>query len=176
VHGYSVRDSYRFLTSSDEQVDRSLVDDVWHRHIPLKVSVFVWRLLRNRLPTKDNLLRRHIIHANDLACVTGCGAFETSTHLFIVCDMACTLWFLVWNWIGMPRCTHSFFKVIWFVCVWVIWKERNNHIFKDTVSKSLVLLEKVKLLYFLWLKAKQASFHYCYHDWWGYPLPWIGVC
>jgi len=28
VHGYSVRDSYRFLTTSDEQVDRSLVDDV----------------------------------------------------------------------------------------------------------------------------------------------------
>ena len=124
-------------------------------HIPLKVSVFVWRLLRNRLPTKDNLLRRHIIHANDLACVTGCGASETATHLFIVCDLAYTLWVLVCNWIrlsmvppcqlrdhfiqvsfmaGMPRGTHSFFKVIWFVCVRVIWKEHNNHIFKDTVS------------------------------------------
>ena len=28
VHGYSVREVYRFLTSSGEQVDRSLVDDV----------------------------------------------------------------------------------------------------------------------------------------------------
>ena len=28
VHGYLVREAYRFLTSYDEQMDRSLVDDV----------------------------------------------------------------------------------------------------------------------------------------------------
>jgi len=197
VHGYSVRNSYRFLTTSEEQVDRSPVDDVWHIQIPLKVSLFVWRLLRNRLPTKDNLLRRHVIYANDLAYVTGCGATETATHLFIVCDLAHTLWVLVWNWIGlsmvppcqlrdhfmqvsfmagMSRGTHSFFKVIWFACVWVIWKERNNRIFKDLVSPPVVLLEKVKLLSFVWLKANHASFNYSFHDWWRYPIPCMGVC
>jgi len=126
VHGYTVRDSYRFLTSSREQVERSLVDDVWHKHIPLKVSLFVW------------LLRQNIIHVNDLPCITGCGASETASHLFLDCDLAYNLWLLVWNWIGlsmvppcqlrdqfiqvsfmagMPRGIHSFFKVIWFVCV-----------------------------------------------------------
>ncbi|KEH40972.1 hypothetical protein MTR_1g040225 [Medicago truncatula] len=43
AHGYSLRDSYRFLTSSGDQVDMSFVDDVWHRHIPVKVSLFPWR-------------------------------------------------------------------------------------------------------------------------------------
>ena len=161
------------------------------------MSLFVWHILRNQLPTKDNVLRRHIIHANDLACVTGCGATETATHLFIACDLAHTLWVLVWNRIGLsmvPPCqfcdhfiqvsfmagmlrgTHSFFKVIWFACVWVIWKERNIRIFKDMVSTPLVLLEKIKLLSFLWSKANHASFNYCYHDWWRYPLPCMGVC
>jgi len=73
VHGYSVWESYRFITTSGEQVDRRSVDDVWHRHIPIKVSLFVWSLLLNRLSTKDNLMRRSIVHANDLTCATGCG-------------------------------------------------------------------------------------------------------
>jgi len=194
--GYSVRESYRFLTTSGEQVDRSLMDDVWHRNIPEKVSLFVWRLLRNRLPSKDNLLRQNILHVNDLACVTGCGASESAKHLFLDCDLSYSLWLLIWNWIGisvvtpcqirdhfiqvffmaeMPRGTHSFFKVVWSACVWVIWKERNNRIFKNMVSTPLVLFERVKLLSFLWLKAKQASFYYCYHDWWRHLLPCMSV-
>ena len=196
VHGYSVRGSYRFLTSSGDQVDRTLVDDVWHRHIPKKVSLFVWRLLRNRIPTKDSLLQRNIIHVNDLECVSGCGASETVNHLFLECDLSYALWLHVWNWVGlsvvhpfqirdhfiqcssmagMPRGTHSFFKVIWFACVWLIWKERNNRTFKNMVSTPLVLVEKVKLLSFLWWKAKQATFIYCYHDWWRHPLPCMVV-
>ena len=39
IHGYLVRESYRFITHSDGLVDRIHVDDVWHRHIPLKVSL-----------------------------------------------------------------------------------------------------------------------------------------
>jgi len=64
VHGYTIREAYRFITSG-EQVDRSLVYDVWHWYIPANVSLFVWRLLRNRLPTRDNFMRWRIIHGND---------------------------------------------------------------------------------------------------------------
>jgi len=99
----------------------------------VKVSLFVWRLLRNRQPSKDNLLRQNIIHANDSACVNGCGVTETATHLFLDCDLSYSMWLLVWNWkriavvapcqirdhcipvsfmAGMPRGTYSFFKVI----------------------------------------------------------------
>lgn len=41
LHGYLVRDAYRFITNSGEQMDRNLVVDVWHRYIPAKVSLFV---------------------------------------------------------------------------------------------------------------------------------------
>ncbi|GAU32087.1 hypothetical protein TSUD_152920 [Trifolium subterraneum] len=49
--------------------------------VPLKVSVAAWRLLRNRLPTKDNLVLRHIIPQGAHLCVAGCGAPETAQHL-----------------------------------------------------------------------------------------------
>jgi len=61
MHGYSVREAYQFITTPDEPVDRGLIDDVWHKQVPLKVSVFVWRLFRNRLPTKDNLVRQRVL-------------------------------------------------------------------------------------------------------------------
>ena len=78
--------------------------------------------------------------------------------------------------VGMPLFIHLYFNIIWFATVWVIWKERNNRIFQQTVSTPFLLLEKVKLNSFLWLKAKQASFIYSYHDWWKNPLLCMGLC
>jgi len=85
IQGYSVRGAYRFLTTSGEPFDRTLVDDVWQKHIPSRVSLFVWRLLRNRFPTKDNLIWRHVLQSTDTACISGCGDLKTATHLFCWC-------------------------------------------------------------------------------------------
>jgi hypothetical protein len=46
---------------------------VWLKVVPLKVSIFAWRLLRNRVPTRDNLLQRRIIAGTDQECTTTCG-------------------------------------------------------------------------------------------------------
>jgi hypothetical protein len=34
---------------------------IWHKQVPLKVYIFVWRLLRDRLSIKTNLVTRDII-------------------------------------------------------------------------------------------------------------------
>jgi hypothetical protein len=75
----------------------------------------------------------------------------------------------------IPRSSHYIFKVIWFACVWVIWKDRNDRVFNNTGSNSSVLIEKIKLNSYLWLKAKWPSFHLCYHDWWLHPLHCLGA-
>jgi len=196
IHGYSVRGAYHFLTTSGSTVDRHLVDDVWHKLIPSKVSVFVWRLLRDRLPTKDDLARRRIIQATDTACPTACGMLETAKHLFLDCGTFGSIWSLVFHWLGissviggelrhhflqfthmagLPRSTHLHLRVIWFASVWVIWKERNNRVFNNVVTAPPILLEKIKLNSFLWLKSKRAHFSYSYHDWWKHPLLCMGV-
>ena len=138
AHVYSVREAYRFITSHGDHADRSLVDNVWHRHIPARMSLFVWRLLRNWLPTRGNLLRRNIIHATNSLCVTGCEVMETAGHLFLSCGNSLILRSLVSAWLrlsfahpndlrqhylqfrymaGLPQCTHSYFKGIWYACV-----------------------------------------------------------
>jgi len=170
--------------------------NVWHKDIPEKLSVFAWRLLRNRLPTKDNLLRRRVLHHDDTMCVGGCGCPETTVHLFLICDIFGSTWSFLWCWLGidfvpsgvlgehfdqfarmagMPRCTHSFFRVIWLACVWVIWKERNNCVFKNAMSDPCNLFDKVNLNSFMWLKSNKPSFSYYYHDWCRHPLLYMGV-
>ncbi|GAU31563.1 hypothetical protein TSUD_333390 [Trifolium subterraneum] len=76
VTGYSVRGAYQLLTSQ----------------VPLKVSIFAWRLLRDRLPTKANLVTRGIIPPEAHYCVTGCGGIETAQHLFFTCGTFGSLW------------------------------------------------------------------------------------
>lgn len=83
IHGYSVRGAYHFITTSRIDADIHLVDSV------------VWHLLRDRLPTKDNLARRWVIQATDTACLAACGNLETTKHLFLGCDIHSSLWSLV---------------------------------------------------------------------------------
>ncbi|GAU12279.1 hypothetical protein TSUD_141870 [Trifolium subterraneum] len=76
--GYSVRGAYDLLTFRDDQAVDATTELLWHKQVPLKVSVVAWRLLRNRLPTKDNLVGRNIINQDSHFCVAGCGGVETS--------------------------------------------------------------------------------------------------
>jgi len=54
--GYSVRGVYRLLTTHDVHNTVVTTDLLWHKQVPLKVFIMTWRLLRNRLLTKDNLV------------------------------------------------------------------------------------------------------------------------
>jgi len=141
IVGYSVNGTYQYLTRADTFVEHGLFDAVWLKQTPLKVSIFVWRLFRNRLPTKDNLIRRRALHHEDIYCIGGCGCPETTNQLFFNCDIFGIVWHHVYQWLGvsfispnascdhfhqfghmagLPRATHSFFKVIWHACIWTV--------------------------------------------------------
>ena len=158
--------------------------------------MFIWRLLHNRLPTKDNLLRRGAIHHDDTLCVGGCGCPETLHHLFCRCDIFGRVWLLVYQWLGIsfnpldvvrdnfhqfgnlagvPRSTHTFLQVIWHACVWIIWKERNSRIFNQKTKEVGHLLDSVQLTSFLWLKANNLTSAFSYTDRWRDPLLCMGV-
>ncbi|CAJ2666972.1 unnamed protein product [Trifolium pratense] len=131
--GYIVRGAYKLLTTMDE-----VEHLIWHPQVPLKVSVFAWRLLRDRLPTKSNLVTRGILSSAAHFCVSGCREVETAQHLFISYDTFGSLWDLVCTWIdispsgstsiqdhfvqftssaGGTRARQSFLQLIWLACV-----------------------------------------------------------
>ncbi|PNX94531.1 hypothetical protein L195_g017708 [Trifolium pratense] len=53
---YTVKKAYLCL-SEDEDEDEvaDWVNDVWNLVVTLKLSTLVWRVVQNRLPTKENL-------------------------------------------------------------------------------------------------------------------------
>ncbi|GAU47886.1 hypothetical protein TSUD_404590 [Trifolium subterraneum] len=110
--------------------------------VPLKVSFLAWRLLRDKLPTKANLISRGILSVEDHFCAFGCGAVESAQHVFLSCSSYGSLWSLVSSWIGSSlvttktlsdhyiqfttsacgtRACRSFMQLIWLACVWVVW-------------------------------------------------------
>lgn len=134
INGYSVKGTCRYLTMVDALSDQVLLVDVWQKQLPIKVSLFAWRLFRNRLPTKDNLLRRHILPSDDNLCVDGCGSVETTDHLIFLCDTSERVWSAVLQWLhlsfvapirskfhflqfghtaGLPHSSFIFFQIIW---------------------------------------------------------------
>jgi hypothetical protein len=149
--GYSVCSAYKVLITPDAKDTAETSDLIWHKQVPLKVSVLACWLLCNRLPTKDNLVRRHIITPDASLCVTGCGGVEMAHHLFLSCLVFAPLWSLVRSWIGISsadllvlkdhflqftyladgsRTRRFFMQLLWLCCIWVVWHERNNRIFK----------------------------------------------
>ncbi|XP_045822022.1 uncharacterized protein LOC123914907 [Trifolium pratense] len=136
--GYTVRGAYQLLTTQDAVTLDAVSGLIWHRQVPLKVSICAWRLLRDRLPTKANLVTRGILSTEAHLCVSGCGEVESTQHLFLSCSSFGSLWSLVSSWIGSSvvtaqtlsehfvqftdsacgsRARRSFMQLIWLACV-----------------------------------------------------------
>jgi len=96
-----MRGTYCFLTASDDLVYKGHIPKVWHQHVPSKVSIFAWRLLRDRLPTKNNLVRRRVLQSTNIMYIAGCGCSETAEHLFIGCNIFGSIWNMAWQWVGI---------------------------------------------------------------------------
>ncbi|MCI71093.1 heat-shock protein, partial [Trifolium medium] len=45
--GYTVRGAYQLLTAQDTVTLDAAAGLIWHSQVPLKVSIFAWRLLRD---------------------------------------------------------------------------------------------------------------------------------
>ncbi|GAU46970.1 hypothetical protein TSUD_143120 [Trifolium subterraneum] len=153
--------------------------------VPHKVSILAWRLLRDKLLTKENLVARGIITPDAQYCVSGCGGVESAQHLFLSCQVFSSLWSVVRFWIGFlsadahhlsdhlvqftfsssgSRARRSFLQLIWIACVWVVWTERNQRLFRNSECPLPQLLNKVKLFSYMWLKTTNCNLVSNYHN------------
>ena len=127
---------------------------------------------------------------------SGCGEIESCAHLFLHCSQFDRIWQLVRNWLGVSsadpsamvdhftqfgtsaglaksRC--SIMHLIWFASSWIIWKERNDGLFRAKECSPFQLLENIRLLYYSWYKAKFMSYHYKFHEWWQNTFLCVGI-
>uniref|UniRef100_A0A2N9IUU4 RNase H type-1 domain-containing protein n=1 Tax=Fagus sylvatica TaxID=28930 RepID=A0A2N9IUU4_FAGSY len=90
---------------------------VWALKLPRKIQSFVWRLSRNILPTRDNLVKRNI--SSPMECPICGAASETTKHIFGQCIYA--------------RKGEMALKIVTVVS-WSLWNVRNSAVFRDVVK------------------------------------------
>lgn len=47
----------------------SSIARVWHREIPTKVYVLLWKVLQKKIVSKDNLFSRGVSNQKELSCI-----------------------------------------------------------------------------------------------------------
>jgi len=58
---YTTKSTYNLLKAEDRHAfEDSASKIIWSLKIPPRPTAFSWRIFKNKLPTKDNLRRRHV--------------------------------------------------------------------------------------------------------------------
>jgi hypothetical protein len=151
-----------------------------------RVLAFSWQVLQDRIPTRQNLFRRHVIRGLSNTLWIFCeSTVELVDHLLVTCDLSSPVWYSVVRWLGvqlvLPNGIVGLFKLfldmgvsrraymgwllIWHAVIWSIWNSRNDLIFVWGTSSVDYLINRVKLSSLKWFMAKNpwipCSFYEC---------------
>jgi hypothetical protein len=158
---FTVKSAYRALCRGPVLTWTS---PLWKAPLPLKTKIFVWQLLRDRLPTAVEVAKRH--GPGNGQCPL-CDVPETTHHIIFTCPAARFLWSFVAEALGpewqafdlgeflevRANRTGGRRRLFWLVFAsmsWVLWTIRNKmvieHIFlrraSDSVFKFLAFLQQ----------------------------------
>ncbi|CAJ2655981.1 unnamed protein product [Trifolium pratense] len=197
---FSVNSTYEFLHSRevvvaiDENVVKAL-QQLWLNDVPSKVSIFGWRLLLSRLPTRMALARKSIlVNPHEQCCIFCFEEQEELSHVLFNCSFSQKLWKRIFKWMNVDFISFddewkhfSSFgallknkkyekarHVIWLATTWCIWRARNNVVFRGETINWKVLEDKIIYISWFWFIGKIASKSSCvFSDWCKDPLKCI---
>jgi ribonuclease HI len=175
---YTVKSAYRYsmetLVDNEEYRVPGEWMHIWNLKIPQRVKIFMWRVLRGCLPTRDKLQRKGV-QCTDLCphCET---TYENEWHLFIGCEKAKRVWIAAGLWDDISQvvvAANSFNSLVFsfltvhlekkcsdFVLImWCLWKRRNEKIWEEAEKPVHVSINAAREYLLQWreIKAKQEK-------------------
>ncbi|XP_058775083.1 uncharacterized protein LOC131649336 [Vicia villosa] len=192
VKAYYAKVVAETATSAAEIASRQANKVIWKARMPSKVKIFSWRLLKDRLPTRLQLLKRDIIVDNEeCLCVFGCPIKEDAKHLFLRCDKLRRVWEKIQSWLeitvtGGDDCRSNYMNwfealhqkiparragVFWAVVCWCIWKQRNDMVFNNAVEDVEEIVHNVKMHSRWWMAIGNNKRIECsFYEWFNFPI------
>jgi hypothetical protein len=131
-------------------------------------------------------MRRGVDCGGAVGCGLCGGGRETEDHLFATCPTAWEVWSKVHRWFGVAsvvsgsigsgfQCFLTLFRnrkhslkgiyLIWNAVLWVLWRTRNERIFRGIVVRSEEIFDRVQVVSWKWLLAKKATSPCLFYEW-----------
>uniref|UniRef100_A0A2N9GH27 Reverse transcriptase domain-containing protein n=1 Tax=Fagus sylvatica TaxID=28930 RepID=A0A2N9GH27_FAGSY len=131
---------------------------IWGVKAPRRISFFLWTAACGKILTCDNLMKRgHVLAAWCCMCKKD---WETVDHLLLHCEVASTLWGIVFQrfgiqWVlpakvidllygwfnGFGKHSSDIWNLVPHCLMWSLWHERNSRIFEDKEQSLLHMQE-----------------------------------
>ena len=135
---------------------------VWKLDTFPKLQFFMWRLLLNKLPVKENLKHcNEALCALDITCVLCWETIVSTNHLFAKCHVSKSIWENLHPSIPRPHHSRSFYE--WFrwkannqnkkfasFLTWYTWKMRNLYILSYSQIHPQATLNKTTKAIYQW--------------------------
>ncbi|XP_071718176.1 uncharacterized protein [Rutidosis leptorrhynchoides] len=147
------------------------------------VEVFIWRARKKRLPVLIELDNRGIdLHST--RCPICDDDVESVDHSLFQCKLAHDIWFKVRDWWGVSgnainidesfrgKSNHRISELgmkIWqavqWKCGYLIWKDRNQKVFKNKCWNPPVALDEIQIKSFEWIARRCKTKAFDWHTW-----------
>ncbi|XP_060177971.1 uncharacterized protein LOC132607909 [Lycium barbarum] len=138
---FSTGSAWNFLRSPRREVP--FMSKLWNKSIPFKMSFFVWRILKRKVPTEDIINRAHTNDTSNCVCCR-IAQPETLNHIFLDGPLAAAVWNHFGCQFGIPSHFNSLqlaldtwwnsrpsnpviaflFKICPIIITWFLWKTR----------------------------------------------------
>ncbi|WMV13665.1 hypothetical protein MTR67_007050 [Solanum verrucosum] len=135
---------------------------LWHRHIPFKMSFLLWRAIRHKLPTNETLANFGVEPVKCYCCIQQ--GWDDIEHIFIQGNFAGHIWkffteslglnfqqisltnyLLCWSDIaGKNTAYKTIIQTLPIVICWNLWKTRCSAKYGGKTSKVVAYIEKCK--------------------------------
>lgn len=185
---YSVKSAYDSLCYPDVEREEACFKLLWKIGATSNALSVGWKVLLNRIQTRDNLMRRQIPITDPLCPLCGV-VHESVSHLFLLCPHVLQVWSLVLDWLGFcfvaPASVKDHFLqfhglwssspkaglfTVWLAVIWHVWMGRNGKIFKDANFDPQSVFELARVKAWEWLRYKTKSFLHGTYEWINEPL------
>ncbi|XP_038687446.1 uncharacterized protein LOC119986824 [Tripterygium wilfordii] len=82
-----------WLVTRQSNVFNPVYGYIWHDLIPIKIFIFMWKVLNNKLPVDENIKKKCISLVSKCDCCTNFPHVETVEHVLVEGSIACQVWF-----------------------------------------------------------------------------------
>ena len=139
----NLKEAYTFKQPQFQELHWAKV--IWTADVPPSKSLFVWRVMHDKLPTDENLMLRG---GNIPSMCNQClKHVETSFHIFFTCPFAIN----IWSWLA-----YALNLFLNFTCLEDIWKICDMN--WSSQCKVVVTSALINLFNIIWFVRNQARF------------------